>query len=256
MGVLELIFIAFTIPLALYMFVLNFAGGTSINRIFRASEERKSRWNYKTIILGLSLLIEIYRIFSNLVNFLISIFFSENATFFFIQVSELPWWHQLVTWISQETLISTPVLYGLYFELQGIFFAWVIYTSLPAFFRKFMAGAGFSKTITRIGFFLLGMFVIFLRTLHLLLLIPIGVPSFPFSIILTDPFSILILIAMISESIEILGFMLGMLFVFSLRTSRKDKSTSEDSIDQWIPIEKPKIIVEAESPLLYQIEEE
>ncbi len=256
MGVLELIFIVFTIPLALYMFVLNFAGGTSIKKIFRASEERKSRWNYKTIILGLSLSIEIYRIFSNLVNFLISIFFSENSTFFFIQISELPWWHQLVTWISQETLISTPVLYGLYFELQGIFFAWVIYTSLPTFFRRFMAGSGFSKSITRIGFFLLGMFVIFLRTLHLLLLIPIGVPSFPFSVILTDPFSILLLVAMISESIEILGFILGMLFVFSLRTSRKDALKSDDSISQLISIEEPKTLIETETSIVYQIEEE
>ncbi|MHA2108556.1 MAG: thrombospondin type 3 repeat-containing protein [Candidatus Hodarchaeales archaeon] len=209
MGILELIFIVFALPLALYMFILNFAGGTSVRKVFQPVEQKKSRWNYKTIILGISLSIEIYRIFSNLLNFLISIFFSENASFFFIQISELPWWHQVVTWISQETLISTPVLYGLYFELQGIFFAWVIYTSLPSVFRRFMSGSGYSKSITRIGFFLLGMFVIFLRTLHLLLLVPVGVPSFPFSVILTDPFSILLLIAMISESLEILGFSFG-----------------------------------------------
>jgi hypothetical protein len=245
MGILELIFIVFALPLALYMFILNFAGGTSVRKVFQPVEQKKSRWNYKTIILGISLSIEIYRIFSNLLNFLISIFFSENASFFFIQISELPWWHQVVTWISQETLISTPVLYGLYFELQGIFFAWVIYTSLPSVFRRFMSGSGYSKSITRIGFFLLGMFVIFLRTLHLLLLVPVGVPSFPFSVILTDPFSILLLIAMISESLEILGFSLGLILVLYLRKVQKRPQKEEPQYVQTIPIEEP-----LESPVI------
>ena len=116
---------------------------------------------------------------------------------------------------------STPVLYGLYFELQGIFFAWVIYTSLPKFLRRVMSGSTFSKMIIRIGIFLLGMFVIFLRTLHLLLLIPIGVSSFPFSTILSEPFSIMILLAMISDLLEIIGFSLGLLIVFYYRRVHK-----------------------------------
>ncbi|MHA1975582.1 MAG: thrombospondin type 3 repeat-containing protein [Candidatus Hodarchaeales archaeon] len=256
MGLLELVFLVFTLPLALYMFILNFAGGTSVRKVFRPVEQRKSRWNFKTLILGIGLSIEIYRIFSNLINFLISILFSENPTFFFIQISELPWWHQVVTWISQETLISTPVLYGLYFELQGIFFAWVIYTSLPRFFRRFMSGSGYSKSITRIGFFLLGMFVIFLRTLHLLLLVPVGVPSFPFSVILTDPFSILLLIAMISEVIEILGFSLGLLLIIYLRKIQK-QSQKEDFLSVQ-PIQKEEEVVSSpiESSFVFQLEEE
>ncbi len=255
-GVLELIFIVFTLPLAFYMFILNFAGGMSVKKVFRPVDQEKSRWNYKTIILGISLLIEIYRIFSNLLNFIISIFFSENSTFFFIQISEIPWWHQLVTWISQETSISTPALYGLYFELQGIFFAWVIYTSLPSIFRRFMSGSGYSKSITRIGFFLLGMFVIFLRTLHLLLLIPIGVPSFPFSVVLTDPFSILLLIAMISESLEILGFSLGLLLVLIFRKTQLQSQERESPSPIVGPTGEPVPHSAVESSLIYHFEEE
>lgn len=256
MGILELIFIVFTLPLALYMFILNFAGGTSVRAIFRPAEQKKSRWNYKTVILAVSLSIELYRVFSNLLNFLISLFLTENTTFFFIQISELPWWHQLVTWVSQETLISTPVLYGLYFELQGIFFAWVIYTSLPSIFRRFMSGSGYSRSIIRIGVFLLGMFVIFLRTLHLLLLIPIGVPSFTFSVILTEPFSILLLIAMISESLEILGFSLGLILVVYYQKVRKRPQKVASPSVQPIPLEEPHVFPVIESSFQFQIEEE
>ena len=221
LGTLDLIFIFLTIPLGLYMFILNFSGGTSVRHIFRPLNSRKSRLNYKSVLLGVGLGIELYRVFSNLINYILSIILSEDSTFFFIEISELPWWHQIVTWISQETLISTPILYGLYFELQGIFFAWIIYTSLPTFLRRLMSGSSFSKMIIRIGIFLLGMFVIFLRTLHLLLLIPIGVTSFPFSAVLSDPFSILILLAMISEILEIIGFSLGLLLVVYYRKIHK-----------------------------------
>ncbi len=227
LGILELLFIVFSLPLICYMFLLNFAGGTSVRNIFRPLDASKSHWNYKTIILGISLLLELYRVISNLFNFLLSYFFVENPTFFFIQLSELPWWHQLVTWISQETFISTSVLYGLYFELQGIFFAWVIYTSFPSVIRRIMSGSGLAKILIRIGLFLLGMFVIFLRTLHLLLLIPLGVPSFPFSVILSDPFSILLLVAMISDALETLGFSLGlilMLLIYRIRKAPKKKT--------------------------------
>ncbi len=203
------------------MFVLNFSGGMSIREIFQPIEAHRSRWNYKTILLSVSLSLELYRVVSNVYNFLFSSFFTENPTFLFIQISELPWWHQVVTWISQETFISTSVLYGLYFELQGIFFAWVIYTSFPTVFRRFMSGKGLSKSLVRVGVFLLGMFVVFLRTLHLLLLIPVGVPSFPFSILLSDPFSILLLVAMISEALETLAFSLGLLLALLIYRVRK-----------------------------------
>jgi len=255
LGILELIFIFFAIPLALYMFFLNFSGGTSIRTIFQPMEKKKSRWNYKTIILGLSLIVELYRIFSNLINYLISILFTENSTFFFIQISEIPWWHQVVTWISQETLISTPFLYGLYFELLGIFFAWVIYTSLPPFISRLMAGEDYSKSLIRIGIFLLGMFVIFLRTMHLLLLIPIGVPSFPFSIILSDPFSILLIIAMISEILEIVGFSLGLLVVLYIWKFRKIKEPPSIVVKPSPSIVLPEDTIELEE-INYTFEEE
>jgi hypothetical protein len=221
LGILDLVFAFLAVPLGLYMFTLNFSGGISIRHIFRSSNGKKNKFNFKSILLSLSLGIELYRVFSNLFNYLIAIAISENYTLFFIELSELPWWHQIVTWISQESLISTPVLYGLYFELQGIFFAWVIYTSLPTFLRRLMSGSTYSKMIIRIGIFLLGMFVIFLRTLHLLLLIPIGVSGFPLSTILSEPFSIMILLAMISELLEIIGFSLGLLIVVYYRKFHK-----------------------------------
>jgi hypothetical protein len=245
MGILEIIFLVFGLPLALYMFILNFGGGTAVRKVFRSAEKKKSRWNYKTIILGVSLIIELYRVFSNLINSLITGLLAENSTLFFIQISELPWWHQIVTWVSQETLISTPVIYGLYFELQGIFFAWVIYTSLPTIFRRLMTGSGYSKSIIRIGLFLLGMFVVFLRTLHMLLLIPIGVSSFPFSVTLTGPFSILLIIAMISEWLEIIGFSLGLLLVLYLQRKRRKEPKEEE-----IPAFQPERIVIKEPTLV------
>ena len=102
----------------------------------------------------------------------------------------------------------------------------------------------------------MGMFVIFLRTLHLLLLVPVGVPSFPFSVILTDPFSILLLIAMISESLEILGFSLGLLLIFYLKKIRTPPQKEEPSSVE--PVLKDEIVVPPvfEPSIIYQLEEE
>ena len=63
----------------------------------------------------------------------------------------------------------------------------------------------------------------------MLLLIPIGVSSFPFSVTLTGPFSILLIIAMISEWLEIIGFSLGLLLVVYLQRKRS-KETKEEEI--------------------------
>ncbi|MCK5341950.1 MAG: hypothetical protein KAR20_01020, partial [Candidatus Heimdallarchaeota archaeon] len=123
-------------------------------------------------------------------------------------------------------------------------------------FRRFMSGSGYSRSIIRIGVFLLGMFVIFLRTLHLLLLIPIGVPSFTFSVILTEPFSILLLIAMISESLEILGFSLGLILVLYFHKVRKRPQKVAPPSVQPIPIEDSLISPIIASSLIFQLEEE
>ncbi|WP_455139765.1 hypothetical protein, partial [Candidatus Hodarchaeum mangrovi] len=146
-------------------------------------------------------------------------------------------------------------LYGLYFELQGIFFAWVIYTSLPPFISRLMAGEDYSKGLIRISVFLFGMYVIFLRTMHLLLLIPIGVPSFPFSIILSDPFSILLVIAMISKILEIIGFSLGLLVALYLWRFRKIPEPSPVATKTPSSIIIPEDTIELEE-IKYAFEEE
>ncbi|WP_455464040.1 hypothetical protein, partial [Candidatus Hodarchaeum mangrovi] len=94
-----------------------------------------------------------------------------------------------------------------------------------------------------------------LRTMHLLLLIPIGVPSFSFSIILSDPFSILLVIAMISEILEIIGFSLGLLVALYLWRFRKIPEPSPVATKTSSSIIIPEDTIELEE-IKYGFEEE
>ncbi|MFW9997803.1 MAG: SBBP repeat-containing protein [Candidatus Odinarchaeota archaeon] len=229
---IEYLFLPFSVFMFFFLVILGFASGFSLHRISDLKAETKKN-RLLTGILLLSLVPTIVRMFLNLWKLTGRLLRDQN---FFIRIPDIPAWHEFIKMFSEINSVQIPLAawYALVFGLQGIFFAWALFKVIPGFLKRALSKPGFSSSVLRLSVFFTVVYTIFIRTLHQLFLIPVGIDSFTFSTVLSDPFSLLLLPAIYSEIIEIFAFLLGLVVVpliIWLKSVRKEKPAMTQPIE-------------------------
>ncbi len=236
LALLEITFVILTGFILLLLMWLSISQAVAIQEAPDVLKKFKKASIFKKIaiiVLEFGVVTTIIRIFASILILVNHLLNAESLETFIISLPRVPWWYQPLTIISQATNIPSFIFYGAYFGLQGIFFVWVLFRSQPQKIKHWLNAKGFSGIINRVAFCLIALFAVFIRTIHFLVKIPIGIPTFSFSIILSKSLSILLMLAMTSEIIENIAFLsiVGLVLAKKLMTTTTTQPEHEHELN-------------------------